>query len=138
MSGARFLEDKVARHGVVQVRAVSAPRPQSLCARIEKIYVARNGIDPSCLGGEFEFVQAPSVWGNTALGVGERAVLFVSEIAGRLYEAPWRGHLVIEHIEGGRTPASRLPSCGWTSECQRRSESRLGRTLVARTPPRSA
>ncbi|POA33801.1 hypothetical protein, partial [Pseudomonas sp. GW456-R21] len=35
-----------------------------------------------------------------ALIVGDQAILFVKSISGELYEDPWRGHMLVEQIEG--------------------------------------
>src|SRR5450830_1267092 len=95
-----FLSDKVERYDFVLVRVVGAPRPQVLRAEVERIYTSRKGIDDTSLGSEIEFVRSGGTWGDVALIVGDRAILFVKSISGELYEDAWRGHMVVEDIEG--------------------------------------
>ena len=38
--------------------------------------------------------------GNVPLQIGERALLFVHQVAGVFNEYPWRGHMVLEEIDG--------------------------------------
>jgi|GEM_PF-1276672 len=95
-----FLSDKSATYDLVMIQVVSSPRPQVLRAKLERIYSARKGIDFGCLGAEIEFIHSPANWGSVVLEVGEKAFLFVSLISGKLYEAPWHGHMVVEAVDG--------------------------------------
>ncbi|APC15421.1 hypothetical protein BLL42_06655 [Pseudomonas frederiksbergensis] len=95
-----FLFDKVARHDLVLVNVVDAPRPQILRAKVERIYTTGKGIDSASLGSEIEFVRSGGSWGDVALAVGDKALLFVKLISGKLYEDAWHGHMVVEEIEG--------------------------------------
>ncbi len=95
-----FLSEKVARYDLVFVKIVDAPRPQVLRAKIEKIYTTGKGIYSTLLGSEVEFVRSGGRWGDMALIVGDQAILFVKSIFGELYEDAWRGHMVVEEIEG--------------------------------------
>ncbi|NWD72290.1 hypothetical protein HX870_32275 [Pseudomonas gingeri] len=95
-----LLFDKVARYDLVFVKVVDAPRPQVLRAKVERIYTSRKGIYDSSLGSEIEFVRSGGTWGDVALNVGDQAILFVKLISGELYEDAWRGHMVVEEIEG--------------------------------------
>ena len=95
-----LLFDKVERYDLVFVEIVDAPRPQVLRAKVERIYTSRKGIDDASLGSEIEFVRSGGTWGDVVLIVGDRAILFVKSISGELYEDAWRGHMVVEDIEG--------------------------------------
>lgn len=96
----KFLSAKVASHDLILVEVMCSPRSQVLRARVEHIYSARKGIDPQFLGTEIEFVRSPSNWGDVALMLGERALIFVASISGQLYEDPWHGHMIVEKIDG--------------------------------------
>ncbi|MDM5181978.1 hypothetical protein PO883_32920 [Massilia sp. DJPM01] len=95
-----FLSDKVSGHDAALVRILAAPAPQQLRARLLKIYSARNGLASCAAQAEIAFVHAASSWGNTPLAPGELAVVFLNTISGRLYEAAWNGHFLIEEIDG--------------------------------------
>lgn len=99
-----FMADKAASHDAALVRILSAPAPQHLRARLVKLYSARKGLQGHAADAEIEFVHAASSWGNTPLAPGELAVVFLDTISGRLYEAPWNGHLLVEDV-GGRPHA---------------------------------
>jgi hypothetical protein len=90
----------VAQHDLVMVNVMGSPRPQVFRALLERVYTARKGIDASWLRSEIEFVGGPAHWGQVPLVVGDTALLFVSKCNGMLYEAPWRGHMVVEEIDG--------------------------------------
>ncbi|KAB8053541.1 hypothetical protein GCN74_25270 [Janthinobacterium sp. FT14W] len=101
MSPARgFLAEKVENHDLVLLHVVSSPRPQVLRATIQRIYSAKRGIDQRYIGKEIEFVRSPGNWGDVALEVGERALVFISMVSDRFYEDTWRGHMIIEEIQG--------------------------------------
>jgi hypothetical protein len=95
-----FLSRKVASQDIILVAVTGAPRPQVLRATVEQILSARKGVEADCLGGEIEFIQSPGHWGDPSLQPGDRALVFVSMISGNLYEDAWRGHMVIEEMEG--------------------------------------
>ena len=94
-----FLSDKLARYDLVLVKVLGAPRPQTLRAKVQRIYTSGKGINTTDLGSEIEFVRSSGAWGNMTLAVGQQALLFIELISGKLYEDPWRGHLIIEQIE---------------------------------------
>lgn len=95
-----FLMSRVTDQDAVLLEVISEPRPQLLRARLLKIYSARIGLEGRLVGDEIEFVHGPDTWGNTAIEVGETALVFISPISGLLYEDSWRGHMLIEDIEG--------------------------------------
>ena len=95
-----FLSDKVAKHDLVFVKIIDAPRPQVLRAKVKRIYATGKGIDSTFLGSEIEFVRSGGSWGDVALAVGDQALLFVKLISGKLHEDAWHGHMVVEEIEG--------------------------------------
>jgi hypothetical protein len=95
-----FLLDKVLKHDLVLAQVTSAPRPQVLRAKIERIYSTGKGIVYGFLNSEVEFVRSGGTWGDVALKVGEQALLFVASVSGKLYEDVWHGHMVVEDIEG--------------------------------------
>lgn len=95
-----FLEDKVAMYDLVLVEVVGNPKPQVLEAKVNQIYSSRKGIKADFLNSKIEFIHSPENWGSVALKVGQRALLFVSDIAGKLYEGGWQSHMVIDEIEG--------------------------------------
>lgn len=94
-----FLLDKTRNHDVIIIRILRSLGNQLLVGSVEDIYSARKGIKWSDLGSEIEFICSPGTWGDVALVVGDRAILFVSLISGKLYEDAWRGHMLIEEIE---------------------------------------
>ena len=53
-----FLFDKVERYDFVFVEVVGAPRPQTLRAKVERIYTSNKGVDDASLGSEIEFVRS--------------------------------------------------------------------------------
>nr|WP_297350315.1 hypothetical protein [uncultured Caldimonas sp.] len=95
-----FLADQIENYDAIVVKIIASPQPQTLRAEVLKIFSWGKGVEESCVGSEIEFVQAPGGWGDDRLEVGEKAVLFLFDISGKLYEDAWRGHLVIEEIEG--------------------------------------
>jgi hypothetical protein len=99
-AGQRFLSGKVESRDLILLRVVGSPSPQALRAKLERIYSARKGIDRKCLGKEIEFVRSPGNWGDVALQVGERALVFIFGVSYRFYEDAWRGHLIFEEING--------------------------------------
>ena len=96
----KFLEDKARCRDLVLLQLVAAPLPQVARGKVERVYSARHGIDQTLQRKELNFVCAPDHWGQTKLQPGERALVFLSTISGKLYEDPWRGHIVIEVIDG--------------------------------------
>lgn len=95
-----FFFDKAAQHDLVLARIIGAPRPQTLRAKLERVYSARKGVAGKA-GDEVEFVQGGGTWGGgDQLAVGERALIFLTSISGRLYEDTSQGHLLVEEIEG--------------------------------------
>ncbi|HEX8611415.1 MAG TPA: hypothetical protein VF800_09030 [Telluria sp.] len=95
-----FLADKVASHDAALVRILAAPAPQQLRARLLTLYSARKALAGCQPQQDIEFIHAASSWGNTPLAPGELAVVFFTTISGRLYEAAWNGHLLVEDIDG--------------------------------------
>lgn len=87
-------------HDLVTVSVTSAPRLHVLKGKIERIFSCRNGIALEHLGTEIEFVRGPISWGNTSLEINDRALLFVRSRAYIFHEYPWRGHMVLEDIDG--------------------------------------
>lgn len=96
----RFLGEQIALHDAVMLQVLYEVRPQHLQARIGAIYSSRKGIKPEMEGRSIEFVHASSAWGNIPLSPGQTALVFLSEISGRLYEASWNGHMLIDAIDG--------------------------------------
>ena len=99
-SSQRFLSRKVESHDLILLHVVSSPSPQVLRAKVERIYSVRRGIDLKCLEKEIEFVRSPGSWGDVALEVGERALVFISIVSDKYYEDAWRGHMIVEEKNG--------------------------------------
>lgn len=95
-----FLRDKVATHGVVRLHVLAAPAPQTLRAELAHVYRATPGLQGLAPGSQIEFVATPGHWGSAVLRPGDRAVAFLRRIGGKLYQDPWRGHLLLEDIDG--------------------------------------
>lgn len=95
-----FLSDKVRDNDAALLTVTASLGNQVLRARVIKIYSARKGMQRFRCGEEIDFVYGSSVYGNTALLVGETAVVFLTDISGILHEDSWRGHMVVEDIEG--------------------------------------
>ncbi|WP_155737651.1 hypothetical protein [Delftia acidovorans] len=95
-----FLVSKVKKHDVIVARVISSPEPQVLKAIVVEILSTQKGIDLSALGREIDFVCSPGTWGDAQLSIGDEAIIFISLISNRLYEDAWRGHMLIEDIEG--------------------------------------
>ena len=93
-----FLSKKLLRNDLVLVSVTESVGPQLIRARIEKIYSSGKAISNNDLGKVIEFVHGPPHWGQVALTVGNRALLFLSSISGQLYEDAWNGHLLLECI----------------------------------------
>lgn len=82
------------------VRVLQESGPQRLRARIERVLSAGRAIAPDSGASEIDFVRSPGHMGDMTLDVGDRALVFMTRIGGQLYEAPWRGHMVLEDIDG--------------------------------------
>lgn len=95
-----FLISKVSDNDTVLLKVLSAPEPQHFRATLLRIYSARHGLQGKRTGDEIEFVGGPTTWGNTSVKVGETALVFLRDIRGLLYENAWRGHMVVEEING--------------------------------------
>lgn len=89
-AGNGFLSDKLATHDAALVRIVAARAPQQLRARLLTLYSARRALAGLAPQAQIEFVHAGSSWGNTPMALGELAIVFLTTIAGHLYEAAWR------------------------------------------------
>ncbi|WP_019010853.1 hypothetical protein [Deinococcus aquatilis] len=94
-----FLWETLRRHDLVTVNVLKVYR-QDITARVTAISTARHGVKRKMLGRVITFVGCPTHWGQEGLAVGDHALVFLGEINGRLYEHSWRGHLLIEDIEG--------------------------------------
>lgn len=95
-----FLLNKVSTYDMVLLKVIFDLHDQQLRATLLKIYSARHGMQGKHVGDEIEFVSGPSTWGNTSLKVGETALVFLRDLSGILYENAWRGHMVVEEIDG--------------------------------------
>ena len=100
-SSGSFLSSKVKSRDLLLLHVLSSPSPQRLRAKVERVYSTRKGVDQKCLGKEIEFVRSPGNWGDVALVVGERALVFISSISNTFYEDAWHGHLIVEEGERG-------------------------------------
>lgn len=100
MKSEPFLADQIENYDSVLIEVLAAPHPQTLRAKVKKIYSWGKGVTELCNGSEVDFVRAPGGWGDEHLEVGEQAIVFLCAISGRLYESGWHGHMVIEEIEG--------------------------------------
>lgn len=94
-----FLSEKVAQYDLVLLRVLGEPASQVLQAKVEKVYSARKGITNELCGNVIEFVRAPGNWGDIPMQIGDRALVFMSAVSGKLYQDPWRGHLLLEDID---------------------------------------
>lgn len=90
---------QVQSHDLVFVSVLESSRPCVYRAKVEHVYSCRHGITQGDLGSELEFHCGPMTWGNTALQVGERGLLFVKKRSGIFNEYPWHGHMVWEKID---------------------------------------
>jgi hypothetical protein len=111
----KFLAAKAAVNDTVLLHVLEETKPQQLRAKILAILTARKGITQKMLDREIEFVHASSAWGNKPLRPGQTALVFLSEISGRLYEDSWNGHLLVDDIEGEQYASYRFPEL-WLSE----------------------
>jgi len=98
MNKEEFLEDSISNYDLVMVKVVGSSNSQILKARVEKIYSSSRGVCSD--DSDIEFVHAPETWGCVALTDKDRALLFVRNISGKLYEAAWNGHFLLESING--------------------------------------
>ncbi|MBN3844474.1 hypothetical protein [Burkholderia sp. Ac-20349] len=89
-------------HDLVAVSVIDSPSPHVLRATVQHIYSCRHGITPDHLGTVLQFYSGPMTWGNLALEVGECGLLFVHKVSGIFNEYPWRGHMVLEEVDGER------------------------------------
>ena len=90
---------QVKSYDLLFVSVLEASRPCVYRAKLEYVYSCRHGIERESLGSEFEFHCGPMSWGNTAMQVGERGLLFVRKRSGIFNEYPWHGHMVLEKID---------------------------------------
>ena len=95
-----FLAEKVIGQAVLLLAITDAPRAQVLVGRVEKLYSMGGVFSASPVGTDIEFVRSPGHWGDVPLEPKQRAIVFLTKASGRLYEVPWRGHLLLEQIEG--------------------------------------
>lgn len=111
----KFLAAKAAANDAVLLQVLEASKPQHLRAKVLAIYTARKGVTQKMLGQKIEFVHASGAWGNKPLQPGQTALVFLSEISGRLYEDSWHGHLLVDDIDGAPFASYRFPQL-WLSE----------------------
>lgn len=111
----KFLAAKAAANDAVLLYVLEETRPQHLRAKVLAVYTARKGVTQKMLDREIEFVHASSAWGNKPLRPGETALVFLSEISGRLYEDSWNGHLLVDDIDDEQYASYRFPQL-WLSE----------------------
>lgn len=102
-----FLADRIVQRDACLIQVIDQMGEQTVRARVDKVYTDGKATSTVMHDGQIEFVHAPDTWGNPPLQPGERAIVFVGPIMGRLYEAPWHGHLLIEQIDG--TPVAVFP-----------------------------
>ncbi|MFP5390201.1 MAG: hypothetical protein ACLGI6_01450 [Gammaproteobacteria bacterium] len=98
--GQPLLFHKTRDRDAVLVTIVATLKPPALRAKVLKIYSARRGVTSDMLGREIEFDHGPNSWGNVEMRLGETGIVFLSSWSGRLTEDPWRGHMVVEDIDG--------------------------------------
>ncbi|GAA0659985.1 hypothetical protein GCM10010193_08590 [Kitasatospora atroaurantiaca] len=102
-----FLQSKVECNDLIRVVITESPGSQLLRATVEEVYSARVfDVGP---GAQIEFIGKPAHFGQVALDVGERALLFISRISGRWYEDSWAGDLPVEEIDGALYALYRHP-----------------------------
>ncbi|UQN08476.1 hypothetical protein [Deinococcus sp. QL22] len=94
-----FLAEMLRQHDLVTLEVLNVHR-QDITARFTAVFTARHGVKGKMLGQVITFVGCPTHWGQVGLAAGDHALVFLQEINGRLYEHSWRGHLLIEEIEG--------------------------------------
>lgn len=111
----KFLAAKAAANDAVLLHVLQVSKAQHLRAKVLAVYTARKGIKPQMRGRDIEFVHASSAWGNKPLQPGQTALVFLSEISGRLYEDSWNGHLLVDEIDGEPYASYRFPGL-WLSE----------------------
>ncbi|KWC88874.1 hypothetical protein LGN20_25545 [Burkholderia cepacia] len=94
---------------LVLVSVIDSPGPQIFRAKVERIYSSGKSITPDRLGAVIEFCGGPPTWGNVPLQAGECALMFVRVQAGMLHEYPWRGHMVLEEMDGESYARLQIP-----------------------------
>lgn len=95
---AEFLVDKVLNNDLILIDVISETAPQTLKARVVRVYSSHGGIPDIARGSEIEFVHAPASWGCVPLKTDDWALVFIADIAGKLYEDAWNGHLLVETV----------------------------------------
>ncbi|MFP5390200.1 MAG: hypothetical protein ACLGI6_01445 [Gammaproteobacteria bacterium] len=95
-----ILYNKAADRDAVVLTVIAVTQPCTLRAKILKIYSARKGVNLDMLGREIEFVHGPNTYGNVEMKPGETGIVFLAGLRDRLYEDPWRGHMLVEDIDG--------------------------------------
>lgn len=98
----QFLQDQVTRCDFAAEFRISKIIESTICvAKLrELLYVKSLGSESELLRNPVKFVRAGAGWGNKQLESGQTALVFLRWNAGKLTEYPWRGHLVIEKING--------------------------------------
>jgi len=108
------LGQKLAANDLVLCRIIAVVQSQTLGAQVEEVYSAKHGVPADCAGSAIEFVHAPGSWGAVPLTVGDRALVLLRQISGKLYEDAWQGHLLIEEINSSDHVIFPLPEL-WRS-----------------------
>jgi hypothetical protein len=105
-----FLEERFDQNGLVIASILNSPKRQHYEAIIKKIYSSKYGVSSQLEGKEIQFVGGPSSWGNKSLNIGDLALIFIRDIDGVFHECPWRGHMVLQEIEGELHAVFQMPN----------------------------
>jgi hypothetical protein len=92
-----FLHDGVRLNDLALVTTIGFLAPQRVRVRVERVYSTQHGLAAKQAGAEIEFVGLGGGWGSDRLAAGQRALVLLATISGRLYES---GHLVVEDVDG--------------------------------------
>lgn len=105
-----FLVERLSRDDLAIVHILKSPSRQHYEARVEKVYSTKYGLSSDLNGSIIKFVGGPGSWGNKSLVVDEKALIFIGDIDGAFSECAWRGHMVLEEIEGELHAVFQMPN----------------------------
>ncbi len=100
MSSEKFMYSRVKDLDLVLLSVEAEIAPQEFRGHIEHIYSSGIAIDRTYINKTIDFVGGADTWGNISLAQGNRALVFFTRIHGKLYEDHWRGHILLEDVEG--------------------------------------
>jgi hypothetical protein len=95
-----YLRKMLGEYDLALVSVLEDLPEQKSTVEFSEVLTENHGLSKAMQQRRINIVRAPRTWGASQLKAGQSAFVFMKAIGSEIYEAPWKGHLIVSDQNG--------------------------------------